>query len=209
MQGEQGNDSQHQNWCKAIRALMFGKEAIETYVQNKIVEFRDSVLEGWPNKSCSQCTIANLTPCRTRRVCRGPPGQCDYHDSNDPLKLSRPTCPNGVCNKLYKSIIKEHNLTPLWENTDSTKWCENPWTIAKCFMPKGYAKSSIITEIDFTGLLSVFINANFMKKDRETQSYTIYEKVMLFFIYILQCFLGGSHFVGFKLHVHVLKRKNS
>ena len=177
MQGEQ-------NWYKAIRALKFGKEAIESYARSKIVEFRDSVLEGCPNKSCSQCTIANITPCRTRRVCIGPPGQCAYHDSNDPLKISRP-CPNGVCNELYKSIIKEDNLTPLWENTDSTKWCENPWTIAKCFMPKGYAKSSSITEIDPTGLLSVFVNAKFMKKDLANPSSTIYEKVLLWLMLFL------------------------
>ncbi|XP_045194456.2 uncharacterized protein LOC123550081 [Mercenaria mercenaria] len=45
------------------------------------------------------------------------------------------------------------------ENTDTQKWCTDPWEIAKCFInAPGYSDKSKAADIDTPGLLHLFIN---------------------------------------------------
>ena len=155
--------SKHQfsNWVKAGLALNAGKAAIQPLVLSAITAFRDNVLEDSPTKYCDKCTYTNVIHCRTKGFCYGPPSNCTTHDSSDPDKLSRP-CPNDVCGLLLDAISQSHKLKPIWKNSDAKQWCQDPWTIAKCFMPDGYANASK-ADTDLTGVLSVVINAKFMK----------------------------------------------
>ena len=170
----------YKNWIKGCSILKYGKEAVQELVAEEIIKFRDAVLSSCPNDYCDQCTIANITPCRSRGVCRVPKGKCEYHLSSDPSKISRP-CPNGVCDKLFQEIVTADDMSPKWTNTDSTQWCNNPWTIAKCFMPDGYSHCSNATETDFTGILSVLINAKFMKNSFSNKGTHVFKQVLRFY----------------------------
>ena len=170
------NDPFYKNWIKAGLAFKYGKQALQTYVENEIHQFKETVLYHSPTKFCDSCTTANIIPCWTQFVCHGPRSHCRYHVVSDSRKLSRP-CPNGVCDKLHNAIVSEHTMMPIWENTDTTQWCNNNWTIAQCFMPKGYSQCKTVEETDFTGILSVVSNATFMSNNLLEPTSNIFLKV--------------------------------
>ena len=170
------NDPLYKNWIKAGLAFKFGKQALQTYVENEIQQFRERILDKCAARFCDSCTIENIIPCWTLYVCRGPRSHCTYHDVTDLRKLSRP-CPNGVCDQLYKEIVAEHRLKPIWENTDTTQWCQNAWTIAQCFMPKEYQHCKSFEDTDFTGILSVVTNATCVRNNLVEPSSSTFTKV--------------------------------
>lgn len=151
---EQLNNPRYRNWVKAGLAFKYGKDAIKPFVTGQIIIFRDDVLRYCPNKYCNQCSITNL-------------------------QKAKPTpCPSGLCNNLFDEIKKANICKQtMWQNTDSTKWSENSWTIAQCFMPKGYEGSTTFDKTDFTGILSVVINAKFMKPALKKSATDIFERV--------------------------------
>ena len=153
---EQLNNPKYRNWIKAGLAFKYGKEAIKSFVTKEIRAFKNGVLHYCPNSSCNQCSILNLQ------------------------KAKQINCPSGVCDTLFNAIAKANNCKQtMWQNTDSTKWCENPWTIAQCYMPKGYESSTTFQKTDFTGVLSVIINGQFMTKGCQNRGTKVFEEVML------------------------------
>ena len=180
------------NWIKALLAFKYGKLAIHSAVKNGVTHFRDSVLSKCPTNNCDKCATYCITSGRAGRP---------QASSSKAKYMKRVNyCPNSVCDVLCDAIIGADKLDPTWFNTDATKWCSSPLEVAKCFMPKGYDKISSFEEIDFTGFMSVFINAKFMQNVLLPGSpTTVMQQVTLGMIISVIVGIRGKylHFKGF------------
>jgi hypothetical protein len=83
-------------------------------------------------------------------------GTCSLHGH----KFIHRPCPKGICDKVRDKIRKHHKyFFPSWNNTSVERWCDNPWELAKCYMPPdGYIGVDSASETDLNGILSVMLN---------------------------------------------------
>ncbi|XP_053378523.1 uncharacterized protein LOC128548139 [Mercenaria mercenaria] len=162
-------DKGFQNWIKANLALNITKEGIEDAVLTEINTFHQDTLNDilspeqiLNNDLCRQCKIENLLPCPTRGICIVKKGLCSFHYTQQ--KLFRP-CPKHICDRLRDNIRRCHNFNfPSWKNTKAEYWCQNPWELAKCYLPPdGYLGVSSIAETDINGIVSVIMNLSAFK----------------------------------------------
>ena len=174
-------DSLFENFISANLALDTTRQGIETFVEQTVALFQQQILNDIhlaknlpPNTICHSCTTHNVLQCPTAGVCKGRP--CRYHDRSIPSKKPK-RCTIGICDEIKKKILNDHRFSgPGWLNTDATKWCDtnNPWEIAKCFMPKGYNLKKCVADTDITGLLNVIINlkyfSNFITENLQNTS---------------------------------------
>jgi hypothetical protein len=154
------------NWIKAALAVHFTKEEIEPVVQDEIEQFQRRCLQdicttnGLPAGSiCTTCNTENVIVCPTDRICNAKRGKCKYH-RNFATQYRPSGCPNNICHHMKSEIQKAHRFHgPSYKNTDATKWCNDTWEIAKCYLPPdGYTNASCAAETDFNGIISVIIN---------------------------------------------------
>ena len=148
-------DHDYHNWVKGGLALKFSKDGIENFVETKIKTFHQTVI----GPHCNICSTENIVLCKVNNnFCKFSKNNCLVHDVNNPSKKSRP-CPTAVCNVVRDEILKKHRFRgPSWKNTDSSRWCREPWQIATCYMSAGYQAATSASGTDFPGLLSVVIN---------------------------------------------------
>ena len=158
------DDPLYKNWIKAGLSLKYGKEFLHAFLLNSITTFRTTALSANSIQNCNQCTLLNVLPCPTNSICsRDRGGKCRNHCLKD---ISR-ACPNNVCDKLQQSIAKKHiqGKGPHWKGSDTQNWCSNVWEIAKCFMPAGNETKHDYSEFDFSGIITMIMNAQFIQED--------------------------------------------
>lgn len=154
------------NWLKGALAVLFAREGLTEFVQNEITDFQRDLLNsvftqnGIPSGTiCNSCTTENLLKCPTPEFC-GRKRPCKLHDPSVQNKTPNQKCPNNICNNVKDNILNHHRFCePTWQITDATRWCTDPFEIAKCYLPpKGYSNKKSLVEIDFNGTLAIIIN---------------------------------------------------
>ena len=183
------------NWIKAALAILFTKEEIEPFVYNEIVQFQMKCLQNITSSNnlpvwtiCSHCQTENVIPCPTNGICNVKHGKCKYHKDRTKQYNGSSGCPSHICHNMKSEIQNAHRYYgPSYKNTDATHWCNNPWEIAKCYMPPdGYKDISSATDTDFNGIISVIINhTDFEAKISEdlSKKNNIFEKVTNLYIF--------------------------
>lgn len=174
------------NWVKAQLAVLFTKEGIEPFVYEEIQQFQEKCLDDICKSKglssgtiCTSCHTENIVICPTSRICDTEHGRCNFHSTTE---YHPEGCPYNICSKFKCDILSFHRYgCPSFENTDATKWCTDPWEVAKCFMPPdGYTGVRSAAETDFNGIVSVIINhKGFQEKIHEElgNKHNIFEKV--------------------------------
>ena len=153
-------DHGYTNWVKGGLALKFSRDGIENFVETNIDKFHQNILTSLPaGPFCYNCSTENIVQCKyNNNFCKFSKNNCTVHNPKDPTKKSRP-CPNSVCNVIRDKILNEHRFHgPSWKNTESSRWCRDPWQLATCYMSAGYQASTSAGQTDLPGLLSVVIN---------------------------------------------------
>ncbi|XP_053382126.1 uncharacterized protein LOC128549485 [Mercenaria mercenaria] len=154
------------NWIKAGLGVLFTKEGIEPFVHDEIEQFQQKCLSDICNNNglatgttCSCCCTENVVVCPTNRICNARRGLCNFH-RNSATQYLPSGCPNRICHNFKSEIQHAHRYHgPSYKNTDATKWCSNPWEVAKCFMPPdGYTDATNAADTDFNGIISVIMN---------------------------------------------------
>ena len=174
------NDPLYKNWIKAGFGLRYGKEILHSFLFNSLSNFRSVTLSGNSAQHCNKCTLLNIIPCPTNGICsRDNKGRCKQHNDLDISKTFNP-CPSNVCDKLQQAIAQEHipGKGPRWIGSDPQQWCSNVWEIAKCFMPAGNESKHDYSEFDFSGIITMLMNAEFIQRDLpQTYDAKTYQKV--------------------------------
>ena len=161
------NNHSYKNWIKAGLGLKYGKEIFHTFLFNSLTNFRSVNLSFDSTQNCNQCTLLNVLPCPTNGICsRDNKGRCRQHNTLDKAKTST-QCTSNVCDKLQQAIAQEHipGKGPRWIGSDPQQWCSNVWEIAKCFMPAGNETKHDYSEFDFSGIITMIMNAKFIQHD--------------------------------------------
>ena len=155
-----------------MRACVFDafdkcKEIICEPLLDSLNNFVTTTKGGAIDKPCSDCTLADVTPCGSTDFCKLEKGKCLMHTSSTNYR----PCPNGICDKLQSAIKNNHSKQPKWKNSNIKRWGENNWEIAKCFLQDGKRNknSTSIYEIDFTGIILFMFNAKFIYRLRDTK----------------------------------------
>jgi hypothetical protein len=161
------------NWLKGALAVLFAREGLTEFVQNEISDFQRDLLQSIfiqnaipSGTTCSSCSTANVLKCPTQEFC-GRKRPCKLHDPAVQNKTPNQKCPKNICHHMKDAILNHHRFHgPTWEITDATKWCSDPFEIAKCYLPpKGYCNKTSLVEIDFNGTLGIIIsNTRFQNK---------------------------------------------
>ncbi|XP_053391604.1 uncharacterized protein LOC128554347, partial [Mercenaria mercenaria] len=173
--------SKFKNWIKAGLGILYTKEGIEPFVYDEIETFQKKCLKEIYDRcrlptgtKCSSCRTENIVVCPTNRICNGDREKCRFH-RNNATRYIISGCPKKICHNFVNKIKYAHRFRdPSFENTAATKWCSNPWEVAKCFMPPdGYKNVTNAAETDFDGLIGVIINYKaFQSKFHEDLSKT-------------------------------------
>jgi hypothetical protein len=107
--------------------------------------------------TCSVCKIQTLSPYHARTAQNYCP--LGYHRCNCLKPNATDECPTKVCGAMYDEIIKLHiRESPSMMNLDILKLYENPWEIAKCFIPYSCNVNSL-QKTDLSGILHIIINS--------------------------------------------------
>lgn len=154
-------DHDYKNWLKGGLGLKYAREGIEIFITRNIDNFHQDILTNLPvgQPHCNGCSTENIIQCNNgNKFCKYKKNKCKVHDVKYPTRKSRP-CANLVCDVIRDEIVRKHRFNgPSWANTDASCWCRDPWQLAVCYMPSGYATAHTASETDFPGLLSVAIN---------------------------------------------------
>ncbi|XP_053402213.1 uncharacterized protein LOC123548696 [Mercenaria mercenaria] len=159
--------NKYRNWVRGGLAYKYLKEGLEGFADDVVDQEHTRILSAisqTPGLTCNQCCLRNLRPihkCERDPVTGG--NKCYWGQSNcNCLYPKKRPCHFKVCDRILEDILKCHGSTPPtpnWKNTDTQKWCTDPWEIAKCFInAPGYSDKTKAADIDTPGLLHVFIN---------------------------------------------------
>ncbi|WAR29437.1 hypothetical protein MAR_003005, partial [Mya arenaria] len=149
-------ETRHDNWLRVAWGLLYVKDGLQEYVDTKGKQqyqtFVNNANAKCNNQTCDQCQInSKCTNGRTKVTGKSPFRQGHF------------------CDEMYKQIQNNHERnTPLWINTDSTKW-QDPhvgyWEVAKCYLSSaGYFEKTGPNHVDASGLLSICMNSAFIKQ---------------------------------------------
>ena len=132
------NDPGYKNWIKVSLALIQSKEALHDFTKNVIDDLHHDI--------------------KTRVGS----GTCDGTCNTPKCSAKEPSCPS--CVKWVKEIKAQTKGTQIfWRNVDKSKWHDDPWEMAKCWMnPQGdKASAAAVTapdKTDLSGMLNLLIN---------------------------------------------------
>ena len=134
------NDSGYKNWLKVSLALIESKEALHDFTENVIVVLHNDIKT---RIGSGKCTAASA---------------CNMRKGSGVTGKSCPSCAQWVI-----EIKKQSNGQLHWKNTDSTKWHNVPWEIAKCFMNSQGDKTTASANTgpdttDLSGMLNILVN---------------------------------------------------
>ncbi|XP_052241974.1 uncharacterized protein LOC127852175 isoform X4 [Dreissena polymorpha] len=175
-----------QNWFKAAMGMNITRDCLLDIVKEITHELYNTIRKEINRKHgvpeidvCSQCYTPNVLTCDTdNKCCHYKNGRCAFHDIYKPRN-----CSANLCNEICKEIVCRHRFRnrskpksfqgPTWVNTDASKWCAEPWQIAKCYLSKdGYKDVNKEEEADFNGIVNIMYNCEFFQmyfKDDLTQ----------------------------------------
>lgn len=172
-------DRNRQNWIKSTHAITVSRRVIVKLLEVGVTELHSALLKHVfgvnSYRECNSCFTENVVPCASKHFCiKYSGGRCNTHKGAN--KQPR-QCPLNVCDKLYSTIVQWHrHRSPTWKNTKAERWCTDAWEIAKCFCPENY-QNKTVSDIDFTGLLSFFLNCTFFHRFFGQQSHIITENI--------------------------------
>ena len=132
------NDPGYKNWIKVSLALIQSKEALRDFTKNVIDDLHDDI----------KTKVGS--------------GTCDGTCNTPKCSAKEPSCPS--CVKWVKEVKAQTKGTQIfWRNVDKSKWHDDPWEMAKCWMnPQGdKASAAAVTgpdKTDLSGMLNVLIN---------------------------------------------------
>ncbi|XP_052814748.1 uncharacterized protein LOC128241733 [Mya arenaria] len=161
----------NKNWCRCWQGVCIAQEVFADVttdgfggLQGEIIDAINTTKSFAQHTLCTSCKTPNLLPCRTKQFCKGPMRSCASHAS--PELVYTPCKTNGFCGEFVIKLKENHRfVSPVWKNTDASKWCTDAWEIAKCFMsPDGYADKANAKETDFNGLISSIMNCTYFQK---------------------------------------------
>ncbi|KAH3844147.1 uncharacterized protein LOC127872720 isoform X3 [Dreissena polymorpha] len=158
-------EKERTNWLKAWLAVDIAKSGLDNFAETEAKTLHANIYNAaWSSVQapavCIGCHTANLLKCPTQGICnkRGANSSCKaMHDTA--AKQPRP-CPTNVCNKVLDEIKTLHKFaSPSWKNTRAQQWAQNPWQIAKAYLPPdGYTGKSSVQDTDFNGIISFMMN---------------------------------------------------
>ncbi|KAH3844076.1 hypothetical protein DPMN_086328 [Dreissena polymorpha] len=158
-------EKERTNWLKAWLAVDIAKSGLDNFAETEAKTLHANIYNAaWSSVQspavCIGCHTANLLKCPTQGICnkRGAYSSCKaMHDTA--AKQPRP-CPTNVCNKVLDEIKTLHKFaSPSWKNTRAQQWAQNPWQIAKAYLPPdGYTGKSSVQDTDFNGIISFMMN---------------------------------------------------
>ena len=158
-------EKERTNWLKAWLAVDIAKSGLDNFAETEAKTLHANIYNAaWSSVQapavCIGCHTANLLKCPTQGICnkRGAKSSCNaLHDTA--AKQPRP-CPTNVCNKVLNEIKTLHKFaSPSWKNTRAQQWAQNPWQIAKAYLPPdGYTGKSSVQDTDFNGIISFMMN---------------------------------------------------
>ncbi|KAH3725010.1 hypothetical protein DPMN_050838 [Dreissena polymorpha] len=182
------------NWFKTAMGMNITREGLLAIVQEitracyadirKVIQRKHGVST---YVVCNQCHTPNVLPCDlTNKTCNRQGLKCAFHEIHKPLNCRN----NNLCNEICKQIVEQHRfrnklklqsfLGPTWIFTDASKWCTDPWQIAKCFLSKDGSKDvNNADDTDFNGIINVIINCEYFQryfKDDLTQQVNVCTK---------------------------------
>lgn len=158
-------------------ALRFVRNELQKFIEEKSQLHYVSMLAKLRStqfhmvSSCNSCTSDNLLPNHaTERKKHCIQKTHRYCFCNNQAFNRRP-CPRNLCGRLYDEIVKSHSLnSPLWINTSLSRWFDDGWEIAKCFLgSQGYSDVHSARDTDLAGLLSIAINNIFVQNKMDTK----------------------------------------
>ena len=155
-------DPEYKNWILAGLGLLYLKEGIEEYLDTEIRSFHAQLMV----KIAADLSIsASAVDCSIQAYIKHPMKSIPAYDcsahSNKKHTDCPAECPNRICNAIYNEIKQAHRFGRPngWKNSIANKWTSDPWEIAKCFLSTdGYTNCHSATDVDCSGLLSIFIN---------------------------------------------------
>ncbi|XP_060555276.1 uncharacterized protein LOC132716112 [Ruditapes philippinarum] len=167
---EQNRKKRYRNWIKGGLGLKYLKNGLEDFCDEMVKQQHRNLKKTVEEKinvsdiQCSSCNVSTLQPNHVKVK-----GKCPlFHIKCNCLHPGgNKMCPHNVCGVMYDEIIRLHASNPPcpnWKNTNSKRWCTDPWSVAKCFInASGYEEKSSASEIDCSGLLHVFLNSKGMR----------------------------------------------
>lgn len=145
------------NWVIAASALKCVRNCIAPYVDFHIQKHYKnavkSVCNEFPanaNYLNDNCTRNNLLPAHKPLEC-----PCRFKERCFCRKpFNRRLCPNHFCSLFYDRIVADHVFSdPKWVNTDPSRWSQDHWEYARCFIPT--LEDQNVHSAEDSGLLSL------------------------------------------------------
>lgn len=159
------------NWFRGAMALRYVRNGMQQFIEVQIHRHYQEIVNKLKStqvsaaSSCKSCTNDNLLPFHAiKKPCFRRHCFCNIQAKN------RRPCPLNLCDRLYDEIVNSHSLNnPLWINTNPSRWFEDEWEIAKCFLgSQGYADKHSAKDTDLAGLISIAINNTFIQNNMDT-----------------------------------------
>ena len=156
------HDPEYKNWVLAELGLLYLKEGLEEYLDTEIKVFHAQLmvkiaLDLNMSASAVDCSIQTYIKHPMKSI---PVYDCSAHSNKKPPDCPA-ECPNRICNAIANEIMKAYRFGRPngWKNSIANKWTSDPWEIGKCFLSTdGYINCHSATDIDCSGLLSIYIN---------------------------------------------------
>ncbi|WAR11951.1 hypothetical protein MAR_026131 [Mya arenaria] len=178
------NNTLFRNWLKVVLSLRILASGLTHFVEKHCKQLHRKLIskaEQISNStltSCSQCFVKTILPwhvyknggCPAQKTA-GVRCRCKTHGAHVCPTIGEP------CSVMHDLIVAyHHSHNPLWRNTDCQSWVNDYWSVAKCYLSTtGYASSTSAADMDCTGLLSLCINNDFLR--RHIDDISNFEKV--------------------------------
>jgi len=153
MQPDRFNNGKYVNWVKTSLSLLYLKEGITKFSNEKADVFHKDVTQLVRLRS----TKAVTTQCTN----------CTYKSAKKTNKNTtwRIDCKCNVCSVWLEEILPYHLHKPLpniaWANSNPQLWPTDVWELAKLFQPYGCESHKNAEDSDCTALLTMMLNCTF------------------------------------------------
>ena len=160
MQPDRFNNRKYGNWVKNSLSLLYLKEGITKFSDEKAGEFHKDVAErvrlrraGTASPKCTKCTYKSAVKTKTP------------DKTNTTWRMN---CNSNICNVWLEEILPYHAHLPLpniaWANSNPKLWQSDVWELAKLFQPYGCENHSKAEDSDCTALLTMMLDCTFFHK---------------------------------------------
>ncbi|XP_052785598.1 uncharacterized protein LOC128221165 [Mya arenaria] len=145
------NNNRSEQWWRVAYGLVRLRKGLDHFVDRKSrTLYNDVYISGLTSSVCNTCQINK---------------HCHSGANIIPKCYNNTFCKNKFCDSICDRILSTYypyQKTPIWANTDSTKWSDRNigyWEIAKCFFnTPGYLDKEGPNTTDGSGLISICLN---------------------------------------------------